>query len=185
MDTPPWLENPPATIPRELVQVIGRMVAKIPAHRFEDALAVDAALAPFTCTASTPMTDSTPACATTTRRHTRSLFRQISLACGLVGTVSLLAFARGESRQNVSQAVKRSPNATRELHPRPAERVISTVANKTAWIAQPTDLPAEATLGRHPSHVATFPAQTNDAVPVIIPHRNSTGHSTRTIWDSR
>ena len=47
LKTPEWLESPPATIPMELVAVVGRMLAKSPDERFATAEEVVEALAPF------------------------------------------------------------------------------------------------------------------------------------------
>jgi serine/threonine protein kinase len=47
LKTPAWLESPPAHIPRDLVAVVGRMLAKSPEERFQTARDVSAALAAF------------------------------------------------------------------------------------------------------------------------------------------
>lgn len=53
LKTPAWLESPPTDVPKELVEVVARMMAKSPEERFASADEVVAALAPFI--PSTPM----------------------------------------------------------------------------------------------------------------------------------
>jgi serine/threonine protein kinase len=45
-DTPSWLQNPPASVPRNVIDVLIRMVAKSPSLRFQTASEVVAALEP-------------------------------------------------------------------------------------------------------------------------------------------